>query len=166
MRKLYNDFYKKGDVGFTEAEFQATLQAFIGEDISWFIDNYVYDTKEIDYKKFFSGIGIDIYNSTPKEEAFIGLRTRNQGGKLIVTTVYKGSTAEAQGFSVNDEIIAINGYRVDQSEFKYLTSSLKVGEKFDVLLSRDNLLKSYEITIGSRILKKYKNTLPITLNGT
>ena len=156
MQKLYKDFYKKNDVGFTEEEFQQTLQDFVGEDISWFIDNYVYDTQEIDYKKFFSGIGVDIYNSTAGVEAYLGLRTRNQSGKLIVTTVYKGSAAEAQGFSVNDEIIAINGYRVDQSEFKYLTSGLKKGDSFDVLLSRDNIIKTYKIKMGGREPKRYK----------
>lgn len=156
MQKLYKDFYKKNDVGFTEEEFQQTLQDFIGEEISWFIDNYVYDTQEIDYKKFFKGIGVNIYNSTAGVEAFLGLRTRNQGGKLVVTTVYKGSAAEEQGFSVNDEIIAVNGYRVDQSEFNYLTSDLQKGDTFDVLLSRDNIIKTYKITMGGREPKRYK----------
>ena len=156
MQKLYNDFYKKSDVGFTEDEFQQTLQDFIGEDVSWFIDNYVYDTKEIDYKKFFTAIGVDIHNSTPNASSFLGLRTRNKGGKLIITTVFKGSAAEAQGLSANDEIIAVNGYRVDQSGFNFLTSDLKYEDSFDVLLSRDNILKTYTIKMGERVSKSYK----------
>lgn len=156
MQKLYKDFYKKSDVGFTEDEFEKTLQDFVGEDISWFMDNYVYDTQTIDYKKFFKGVGLDIYNSTPGVEAFLGLRTSNSGGKLIIKTVYKGSAAEKQGLSVNDEIIAINGYRVDNAEFKYLTGDLNKGDKFEVLLSRDNIMKTYTITMGGREPARYK----------
>lgn len=156
MRKLYNDFYKKNDVGFTEAEFQATLESFIGEDMSWFIDNYVYDTETVDYKRFFDGIGVNIYNSTPGFEAFLGLRTKNTNGKLVITSVFKGSAAEAQGLSVNDELIAVNGFRVDQAEFKLLTNDLKAGDEFEVLLSRDNILKTYKVKMGERDTKRFK----------
>jgi len=162
MQKLYNDFYKKSDVGFTEKEFQETLESFIGEDMGWFIDNYVYDTKTIDYSKFFSKMGIDIFNSTPDLEAYLGVRTSNQGGKLIITTVYKGSAAEAQGLSVNDEIISVNGYRVDQTEFKYLTANLKIDEAFDVILSRDNIIKTYSLKMGERVAKRYKYATKFT----
>ena len=156
MEMLYTDFYKKSDVGFTEDEFQKTLESFIGEDMDWFIKNYVYDTETVDYKKFFDGIGINIYNSTPGFEAFLGIRTRNSGGKLKITSVFKGSAAEAQGLSVNDELIAVNGFRVDDAEFKLLTGNLKTGDVFEVLLSRDNILKTYTIKMGERDTKRYK----------
>ncbi len=156
MQKLYTDFYKKSDVGFTEEEFQTTLESFIGEDMDWFIKNYVYDTETVDYKKFFDGIGVNIYNSTPGFEAFLGIRTRNSNGKLNITSVFKGSAAEAQGLSVNDEIIAVNGFRVDDAEFKQLTGNLKTGDAFEVLLSRDNILKTYTITMGERDTKRFK----------
>ena len=156
MQKLYTDFYKKSDVGFTEAEFQTTLESFIGEDMNWFIKNYVYDTETVDYKRFFDGIGVNIYNSTPGFEAFLGIRTRNSNGKLKVTSVFKGSAAESQGLSVNDELIAVNGFRVDQAEFKLLTGNLKTGDEFEVLLSRDNILKTYTITMGERDTKRFK----------
>jgi len=156
MQKLYNDFYKKSDVGFTEEEFQTTLESFIGEDMDWFIKNYVYDTETVDYKRFFDGIGVNIYNSTPGFEAFLGLRTRNKGGKLIITSVFKGSAAEAQGLSVNDELIAVNGFRVDQAEFKLLTNNLKAGDEFEVVLSRDNILKTYTVKMGERDTERFK----------
>lgn len=156
MQKLYTDFYKKNDVGFTEDEFQKTLEAFIGEDMGWFFDHYVYDTNEIDYKKFFEGVGINIFNSNTDSTPYLGIRTQNQGGKLVITTVYKSSAAETQGLSVNDEIIAVNGYRVNQSEFNYLTGYFSKGDSFEVLVSRDNILKTYTIKMGSREAVRYK----------
>lgn len=156
MQKLYTDFYKKSDVGFTEDEFQTTLESFIGEDMDWFIKNYVYDTETVDYKTFFDGIGVNIYNSTPGFEAFLGIRTRNSNGKLKITSVFKGSAAEAQGLSVNDELIAVNGFRVDDAEFKLLTGNLKTGDEFEVLLSRDNILKTYTVKMGERNIKRFK----------
>jgi predicted metalloprotease with PDZ domain len=124
--------------------------------MDWFIKNYVYDTETVDYKTFFDGIGVNIYNSTPGFEAFLGIRTRNSNGKLKITSVFKGSAAEAQGLSVNDELIAVNGFRVDDAEFKLLTGNLKTGDEFEVLLSRDNILKTYTVKMGERNRKRFK----------
>ncbi len=161
MQKLYADFYKKNDVGFTETEFKQTLSDFLGEDISWFIDNYVYDTKPIDYQKFFKGVGIKFMDTTEKGEPYLGVRTSNQNGKLIVNTVYSGSAAEEYGISVNDEIIAVNGFRVDNAMFNYYLSTFNIGDEFEVVLSRDQIIKTYNIKMGERSPKRFKYALKL-----
>jgi predicted metalloprotease with PDZ domain len=150
LRTLYATFYVAKDVGFTEAEFQTSLEKFLGEDMDWFFDNYVYDTKQIDYSKFFTGVGMDVrLNRTKaKPKPYLGISSSDQGGKLIVTRVYSGSAAEEQGISVNDEIIAVNGYRMNSSEFSKMTKNMNQGDTFELLLSRDNLIKTYTITMG------------------
>ncbi|MEZ4923398.1 MAG: PDZ domain-containing protein [Crocinitomicaceae bacterium] len=152
MLKLFNDFYIMKDVGFTEEEFQSTLESFLGEDMDWFFNDYVYGTKTIDYTKFFAGVGLDVRLNKTKAPAkpYLGIRTSDQGGRLIVTTVMAGSAAEEQGISVNDEIIAINGYRMDGNEFTNMTKDMKPGDQFEVMLSRDNLIKNYTITMGAQ----------------
>jgi predicted metalloprotease with PDZ domain len=161
MQKLYADFYKKNDVGFTEEEFNATLADFLKEDVSWFINNYVYDTKTIDYQKFFSGVGVKFTNTTTHPEPFLGVRTSMQNGKLIITTVYRGSAAETYGVSVNDEIISINGFRVNDSRFNYYISNFKIGDEFEVVLARDEIIKTYTVKMGDREPARYKYAMEL-----
>ncbi|MFT5823203.1 MAG: putative metalloprotease with PDZ domain, partial [Crocinitomix sp.] len=140
MRMLYADFYKKSDVGYSEDEFQASLESFLGEDMNWFFDKYVYGTQLVNYKKFFKGVGLDIVDKSTKPSPTLGVKTKNSGGKLIISTVYAGSAAEQYGLSVNDEIIAFEGYRVDQGDFSDFVQTKLAGDKFDLLIARDNIL--------------------------
>lgn len=150
LQLLYADFYKKSDVGFNEEEFQLTLEKFLNEPMNWFFDNYVYGTQLVDYNKFFKGVGLEIKNAEFEAKADLGIKTSFSGGKLTITTVYSGSAAEKQGLSVNDEIIAINDYRVDKTDFENMLQTIKNGDKFEILVARDNIMKKYVISMGEK----------------
>lgn len=155
MQLLWKDFYVKSNVGFTAAEFQQTLEKFLGEEMDWFFKAYVYSTEAIDYDRFFKGVGIAIANY--KEEVpSLGISASESGGKLKVNSVLSGSAAEEQGISVNDEIIAVNGFRVSGSRFTSLLSTVKVGDVLNLLLSRDNIIETYAITVGEKTVQKYR----------
>ena len=154
MQRLYKDFYLKNDVGFTEEEFQATLESFLGEDMDWFFSNYVYGTETPDYKKYFEYVGLSFYNSDDSVKPFLGVKASGSE-RLVITGITAGSAAEEQGLSVNDEIIAINGYRVNQADFEKYVKILVPGDKFEILISRDNVMKTYQVEMGGKASKKY-----------
>ncbi|MEZ5040127.1 MAG: M61 family peptidase [Saprospiraceae bacterium] len=60
MRKLYWTYYKEGNRGFTEAEFQQTCEQIAGISLTSLFE-YVYTTKALDYEKYlaFAGLTID-----------------------------------------------------------------------------------------------------------
>lgn len=158
MKELYDDFYKKKDVGYTEEEFHAALEDFLDEDVDWFFDKYVYGTQIVDYKKFFKGVGLAINDKITAPSPSLGIRTSYSGGKLTITRVTAGSAAEQQGLSVNDEIIAFNQYRVNESSFSDMLATLEAGDSFDLLIARDQLLKTYTIKMGEHQRVKYAYT--------
>jgi len=59
LRRLYNEYYKKGNRGFTEAEFKTVCQAVAHNKMTELFE-YVYTTKELDYKKYFNYGGLNI----------------------------------------------------------------------------------------------------------
>lgn len=154
LQKLYKDFYLKNDVGFTEEEFQTSLEEFLGEDMDEFFTRYVYGTETPDYKKYFAYVGLTFFNSDDSVKPFLGIRASGSG-RLIIASVTAGSAAEEYGLSVNDEIIAINGYRVDQSQFDEFVRTLDRGDEFEILISRDNVIKTYQIVMGGKSSKKF-----------
>jgi predicted metalloprotease with PDZ domain len=158
MQLLYADFYLKADVGFTEDEFQATLEKFLEEDMDWFFKDHVYDTKTVDFAKFFKGVGLNVFQAPARKDAYLGIGTSESNGKLIVTTVYAGSAAERDGISVNDELIAINGYRLDKNYFNALSADLNSGDTFELTLARDKIIKTYTIKMGTKTSRNYEKT--------
>ena len=150
MQKLWKDFYIDKERGFTEEEFENALEEFLGEDLEWFFSKYVYGTETPEYEKYFNAVGVELLRSKAKAEPYLGVRTRQSGGQLLVQTVYAGSAAEEQGISVNDELIAINQWRLDQDRFERLLKMFEVGQEFQLTLSRDNVIKEYTISMGVR----------------
>ncbi|WP_082489068.1 M61 family metallopeptidase [Dyadobacter sp. Leaf189] len=65
MRKLYNDFYKKKNRGFTENELRETIAKVAGNPLEELF-SYIYTTAEPDYKKYLGYAGLDI-DTSPKE---------------------------------------------------------------------------------------------------
>lgn len=63
MRTLYWKYYKKGQRGFTEAEFQETCEQIAGASLSDFFE-YIYTTKELDYAKYLGYGGLKLNKKT------------------------------------------------------------------------------------------------------
>ena len=67
MRKLYNDFYKDKNRGFTEQELRQTFEKVAGVRLDELF-SYVYTTAVPDYKKYFAYAGLDIETAAPKQD--------------------------------------------------------------------------------------------------
>jgi predicted metalloprotease with PDZ domain len=156
LQFLWSKTYGKDKSGFTEDEFQQYVGDFIGEDMAWFFESHVYGTDPIDYQKFFDAVGVKIVISRGPAKAKLGVRTSSSGGKVIVNTVYSGSAAEAGGISVNDEIIALNGLRVNNGTFNSRIAKINVGEDLELLISRDNIIKTYQLKMGINNFNRMK----------
>ena len=155
LQHLWKEFYGKDGSGFTEDEFQASLEGFIGEDMDWFFDKHVYGTEEINYQKFFDAVGVKLVMSKMPAKPSLGIRTSNSGGKLVVTSVRAGSGAEKGGISVNDEILAIDGWRATDGNLSDMVQKKNIGDQVEIILSRDQIIKTYTITLGAAWNSRY-----------
>jgi predicted metalloprotease with PDZ domain len=135
MRHLYARFYEAKNRGFSEAEFKETLESFTGRNLDEFFEKYINGTEIPPYNDYLSPLGVAVnYVGVKKESS--GLRVSESNGKVIVRYVRSGSAAEDAGISVNDEIIAINNYRMDKKMCDAFLGSLKIGEEVEILYSR------------------------------
>ncbi len=59
MKLVYREYYQKQKRGFTEVEFQQACEDIIGTSLSDFFE-YIYTTKEFDYKKYLGYAGLKL----------------------------------------------------------------------------------------------------------
>ncbi len=143
LRELYTAYYKKLNRGFTEEEFKKELEKFLNENMDEFFAKYVNGTEITPLNDILGLIGVEVTNIGSSKPSF-GASFRQEGGKTIVKVIRSGSAAENAGLSVNDELIACNGFRVDQSSFETFLATLTQGTEFNLLIARDEIL--YELT--------------------
>ncbi|QGY42268.1 M61 family peptidase [Maribellus comscasis] len=65
MRLVYREYYQKQKRGFTEAEFQQVCESIAGSPLTAFFE-YIYTTKELDYKKYLGYAGLEL-TKTPEK---------------------------------------------------------------------------------------------------
>ena len=57
--------------------------------------------------------------------------------------------------NVNDEIIAVDGLRVNLADFTKAVSALKPGDKVVITVSRDDWLREIDVVIGESTDRSY-----------
>ncbi|PKR81536.1 peptidase M61 [Brumimicrobium salinarum] len=147
MQKLYKEFYADQNTGMTPAQFKSALEEFYGDSLDEFFDKYVESTETIPYSKYFEPLGLNI-KQTGGERISLGISTRSDKGKLIISNVVAGSSAEKAGLSPNDEIIAFNGFRVNYKDLNRFLDMLDAGNDFNLIISRGKQLMSIDAKMG------------------
>lgn len=146
MRFVYIKYAKELNRGISDKEFKMELEKFLEMDLSTFYAKYIDGTEIIPYGEYFSKVGIDVTYTGTKRPSF-GASVKQEGGNVIVKSVRSGSSAEKAGISVNDEIIACNGFRVDQGSLEGTMNALKENEQVELLINRDDILFSTNVKI-------------------
>ena len=117
--------------------------------------SYVNGVEPIPYETYLKIAGLKLTDlNAAKNEAYLGANSTNTNGKVLITSVVKNSPAYTFGINVNDEILSIDKYRTDD-----LTKALsykKAGDKISILLSRDGMIKTIEVTLVKNTTVKYK----------
>ncbi|MFT7629762.1 MAG: putative metalloprotease with PDZ domain [Mariniblastus sp.] len=83
------------------------------------------------------------------ERPWLGFRSSSSSGKVTVSSVSPDSPASDVGLNNDDEIIALDGYRITSSVDARL-SNYEVGDELELLIARRGKLSTVKITLGTR----------------
>lgn len=143
--KLYKDFYgakKFGPIGtgYTEEEFLKICSEVAGYDFEDDFNLWLNEPTTPDYQSLLERMGnISVEKQTTTNTNF-GLDTKINDGRTLVTFVHREGTGEAIGINVNDELIAINNYRVSDN-LNELYEKLNEPDPINILVSRGGQIK-------------------------
>ena len=170
LRFLYTEFYKNNK-NYAPEDFQKAAEQMAGKSLEDFFAKYVRGTEEIDYNAILNRIGLQLTAGDAAEKAFLGGDFVQQGERLIAKQIQKGTPAYEQGMNAGDQIVALDGYRVTQTDSVTKTSerptdsvrdlttlieSKKPGDKIRLTYFRLDRLRETEITLGGRAKPDYK----------
>lgn len=156
MKALYNEYYKKLGRGFTDEEFQKTVEAVAGKKMDDFFQKYIFGTEAISYNTYLSAVGMTLVDkNAEKNEPYLGAEFRAASG-LKITGVIKDSPAYIDGLNVNDEVLQIDGQTISKSEeVLKAISNKKIGDLMAIKVRRDGLDKTYAIKIQRNPTKNF-----------
>lgn len=125
MKRLYFNFALQNK-GVSEQDFQDLLVELMGEEAKELLQDYFYGTRPFEaiLTDALETIGMELTQKPHSSYAAgrMGFKYVNsKTGNSTVTALYPGSPADLAGLMLDDEVIAINDYKVDSNMDKWLT---------------------------------------------
>lgn len=148
--------------GFTDAELKATMEKVAGGDLSDFWRRYISGHDEIDFQSWLGKAGLQLtkgymFNAVSGAEkpGTIGIRTRADGDRVIVSATLAGLPAYDGAVNTGDEIAAINGKKVDAGNIQQRLNEFSAGQRVILTLFRRGRLTTIELTAALKPFDRY-----------
>jgi predicted metalloprotease with PDZ domain len=164
MRYLYNEFSKKNR-NYTPEDFQRASEQMAGASLDDFFRRFVRGREELDYNTAFAAVGLRLQTvaASPADaskpaapNAYFGANLRQDGDRLMVSSVPAGTPAYNQGITFGDQIVALDGGRVTLQTFSARLEEKKPGDEVRLTVFRLDELRTITFKLGSRVEENYR----------
>lgn len=149
LKAAYETFYVQKGRGFEEHELQDLIEGIAGTSVAD-IFQAANTAEPLDYNRYLNAVGYELVDYNENRNApELGFSTSVSDGRIIVSSVSRGTGAWDGGINVRDEVIAINGERLDTGgkEIARIMQASEVGDTLEVLVARDGKLHQLDITL-------------------
>ena len=167
MRYLDENYAQRG-VGFPEEELKGVFEKVAGADFTDFFRRYVSGTDEIDFDSYLRMAGLQLrrtykrsslFDSGQKSQqaprGYLGVRTRAAGDRVFISNVIAGTPAYQGGLNSEDELVAIDGRRVDESNVNERMDTLRPGQGVTVTVFRRGRMMTLNLTAAQKPFDRY-----------
>ncbi|HEY0406371.1 MAG TPA: PDZ domain-containing protein [Pyrinomonadaceae bacterium] len=148
MRYLYTDFFKKNR-NYTPADFQRACEMMAGSSLEDFFARYVRGREELPYDQILAGVGLRLEPASAIERAYLGADVAQDNDRLMVRRLYSGAPAYEQGLNANDQIVALDGLRVNREQFLQRLSEKQPNDIARLTVFRADELRTFDIKLGA-----------------
>jgi predicted metalloprotease with PDZ domain len=123
----------------------AIEQVAPGTSFAELFERYIAGVDELNYERAlgYAGLRLDWKHERASDQApaWLGIRTKNEHGHFKVTHVLANGPAYAAGIYAGDELLALDGFRLDEGKLKARLAEHSAGDTVTFsLFRRDELL--------------------------
>lgn len=141
-----------GPHGYTDAQFLALVNEVAGADLTPWFERHIYHPGEFDLQPALDWFGLALEDASSdkpaRAKAWLGADTKNDAGRLVVTLVKTGTPAQRAGLTPDDEILAVDDYRVRADQLSARLGVYQPGDKITLLVARLDRLRRLQVTLG------------------
>jgi predicted metalloprotease with PDZ domain len=150
-----------GTRGYTPLEFRQVVNEIAGVDLSEWMRQTLETTRELDYNQALDWYGLRFTPSEPARSQgssinWQGLRLRTDNNRLVVSEVRRDTPGEASGINVDDEIVALDEFRVTPGRWMSRVSSYEPGDTVSVLVGRRDALTRFDLKLAAPQVEEWR----------
>ncbi len=151
LRLLYSRYPISGPGIPEEGAVLAAFEEVCGADGQVFGElfaRYISGVEELDYAEAFTVVGLELRWQRRGPRAWLGLSTRRQGERTLVSAVRADGPAYTAGVYADDELLAIDGWRVGDDRLNARLDEREPGAVARLTLFRGDALLEVPVTLA------------------
>jgi predicted metalloprotease with PDZ domain len=131
---------------------QRVFERAAGVSLGDLFDAWIRAPAEIDYSSILAHVGCTVERSARGDApaSSLGLRFRSDGGRALVSSVTRGGSAWRGGIDPGDEIVAVEGLRVEGTNLDAALRGRSPGAAVNLLLARDGRMLTVPVVLDGQ----------------
>jgi predicted metalloprotease with PDZ domain len=142
-----------GERGFSRDEVRAVVAEVVGpaksRDARALMARALETTAELEYAEALEWFGLRMTPPTTAPRAYLGIASRVDNGKTVVSGIRRGSPAAAAGMSLLDEIVAVDGEPLPAGQLTSRLEGLSPGAKVTFTIARGGATRTMNIVLAT-----------------
>ncbi len=156
FRTLYRLWKERPGRGYSDDELAAALSGAAGRSMDEVIEEVSRGRGDLDVDSRLAAAGLELVRRPPGRGAWLGILTRRGDGKVLVDRIVKDGPAWAAGLAPGEEVVAIDGFRVDDGELATRLEAGKPGDEIVVTSALWGRLREVKLVAGAKPRTDYR----------
>ena len=152
MRSAYQRY--SGEQGFETKEFRAIANEVAGKSLDEFFRRNIDSAEELDYTQALDWYGLQFPPIEPPEQGGLATLDFELDGSWI-TNIPADGRAHGHDLQVDDELIAIDGFRFESGSVDERLKRYEVGQQVELLIARRGKLRKLSLQLGELDQRSY-----------
>jgi predicted metalloprotease with PDZ domain len=145
------------EVGYTPEQLQNVISSVANVNLEDFWQLCLHSTEELPLNQYLKPFGLKIQaNGNAEAIPFLGLTAKTENGSTIVKFVETGSPAQKAGIDPGDELLAIEGIRVNAEQLPERLKDYQPSDSISLSLFHQDQLRTVLVILGEPRPNSYK----------
>jgi predicted metalloprotease with PDZ domain len=155
MRLMWQRF-GQDEIGFTELQLRETIAEIAEQDLADFFFRYIETTEELPFNDYLDSFGLYLKTVEESDTPYMGIRLQSENNQEVIKFVAAESPAEQGGIDANDELLAIDGVRVNSESLNERLKDYRVNDTIQVTVFHQDELKTLSVTLSQPQSSRYE----------
>lgn len=140
--------FGKEEIGYTPKQLKQIIEDVAQTDLTDFFNLYLDTTEEIPLNDYLNPFGLHLKGIIGNYQApYLGIMTKNEGGKELISFVTANSPAAMAGIDIGDELLALDGYKVTTDTLYERLKDYQAGDIIKLAIFHEEELKFVKVKL-------------------
>ncbi len=163
MRLMWSRF-GQNETGFTETQLRNTMAEVAEANLDDFFNRYIETTEELPFNDYLDPFGLYLKTVAESDAPFLGIKVQSEDNREVIQFVAAESPAALGGIDVLDELLAIDGIRVDAKSLSERLKDYQVQDTIEVTVFHQDELKTLPVVLAQPQSNRYELAIQANLS--